>query len=1169
MDDNAPAEPLDIRGKVKRLVARWSALKDLELYPPPAKDPTEEEIDWRDEVWLAPPTPYPGLRSFAPNETTLFFARQRQINGLVQRLADNNIIAVLGGSGCGKSSLVRAGLIPHLSTTAAVPGRKGSWYAIEFRPGDDLNAALIGGIRDSIISPVAKFKPDDDRELGRRALVSALALDSSLENAEEETVVHEAMRAITSRLFETADGDDLRSAKLDVDAVLELARGVLDRIDIRISRGARAGPPNLLILVDQFEEAFRPEVSVAGFGNLHRLLDATFHGRPDSLYIALTLRSEELHRCAEAGLANIITESAYLLGPLSDEQDRRQIIVEPARAVFADWIWNDEPSLEPGTAPFDDKVVEVLLAESLNVLNGGGHKSDYLPLLQHALQRLWDSSMLRWQSEVNDNQSPDLRIQVDDLKRITNGDVNPGFLNRCLNKHANQAYEEALREAAKHFSDGSEGRKTAALVVWTIFSAMARRDDRGNWARRSVGIEWIVELLGEIDVNAPASREAAADVLRIFLNHGYLNVSGPEGKEKYEVSHEALIRNWTRYVEWLHELEAVEYSVREVASNLEKRRKKDAMPRSEEAVTRGGFRRVYKAALDWLLDRKALDWLLERREKRAAALITDQYRESIGKVVGDQKKVSIGLAAALLADSERRRSARLMGAAREDGSVALHSMQADDLENAMRARIKEMEPDWKLADVASKRSIPRLAYATILTAFLGVFLLGGWALSLLAGAKLERSQNRLYFGAVAAAGNLGERWLEAGAFELKKAHAGINEHRDEEEWTDGQPATKEMELTIDNWERAARKFTGAVVFRKPAIEPDGREQADCTTSGPKLLRDIGRISLGVRFDQNSKSWRPAVESNVDAPEASSEILASESDLVSVGNEGDIICLSRKAPLLMNWPKDAQAPRFWMLGLRCRKFGEGVCISWLPNPQPLDTAYSKIYASKESKTPWQLLWPTNNPRNARSRNVIFDFEEPLRQGQARIGFAFKLDEKNWAVADTTPGVLEPYIVPDGMDRLSILPDSTKKCEDKADCMEFKTGAASARFDYAQVILVQGSEKPDPCTSGEQRECRVVITIGAVPSEGNQPLSVWSWTFSSTPMDVSSINTNGRVLEFSTMDGLWRRGVVGVNALAEHVNILAGSEEPHPNDVSKACQSTGCMDWSAPDESAWEW
>ena len=59
-------------------------------------------------------SPYPGLRTFEPEESFLFFGREEQTRELLARLADHRLLAVVGTSGSGKSSLVRAGLVPAL-----------------------------------------------------------------------------------------------------------------------------------------------------------------------------------------------------------------------------------------------------------------------------------------------------------------------------------------------------------------------------------------------------------------------------------------------------------------------------------------------------------------------------------------------------------------------------------------------------------------------------------------------------------------------------------------------------------------------------------------------------------------------------------------------------------------------------------------------------------------------------------------------------------------------------------------------------------------------------------------------------------------------------------------------------------------------------------------------
>src|SRR4051812_11053289 len=80
--------------------------------------------------------PYPGLRSFDTHEAHLFFGRDQQVIDLLERLAHNRFVAVLGLSGSGKSSLVKAGLIPALHRGRLLePGL--IWRTAIARPGGD------------------------------------------------------------------------------------------------------------------------------------------------------------------------------------------------------------------------------------------------------------------------------------------------------------------------------------------------------------------------------------------------------------------------------------------------------------------------------------------------------------------------------------------------------------------------------------------------------------------------------------------------------------------------------------------------------------------------------------------------------------------------------------------------------------------------------------------------------------------------------------------------------------------------------------------------------------------------------------------------------------------------------------------------------------------------
>lgn len=1148
MNDNATNVILERHKRIERLVARWDELRRERMgQKGPEKTPPEIDDDERRELlWLTSPAPYPGLRSFGPDETALFFAREAQTDGLVQRLAKSNIMVVLGGSGCGKSSLVRAGLIPRLSTSASVPGLKGRWYVVEFRPGTDPSSALVDGFRDSIVAPVARFAPPDDPLLGRRALVKALDLDETLLQAEtDDALRREAVAAIRRRLFGNAEADALRAASLKVEGVFDLARSVLDRLDIELSRGARAGPPNLLMLIDQFEETFRTEVTPQGQGNLCRLIKETFTQRPPSLFLALTLRSEELHRCAEAGLANIVTETAYLLGPLDDEKARREIIVKPAQAVFGDWIWAHEEDSDRGTAPFDPEVVQLLMNESQHAMAALSHKSDYLPLLQHALLRLWDAAMERWQKELATGSAVDLGIHVADLEEIADG-VKPDFLVRCLNKYADKARDDAVEKVAGYFK-GPDALVQAERVVRTAFCAMARKDDRGNWARRFVTPARVAMLLDD----DAADRAAAKEVLRVFKRAGYLNRSGSDKDKKFDVSHEALIRNWDTYNEWLREIGALQHSLREVANNLE-----------IESANAAGRR----SAWDW-----AWDWIRERNESRAREIIPDRFREDIGKVVGPARSVSMGLAAALLADGERRKAVREAGGALPadaQATAALEAREREALETEMRGRVEAMAEPWGRAVAASQRYLPRWIIVPSVVGLITVAVGGGLLYSIAKTNELTRSQNRLHFGAVAAAGNLDvPRWMEAGAFELERVHNRIDAHRGEENWSDNRSALDEMSLSMSSWERAARQLAGAVVFRDLPAMPDDPPKAKCSIVGTELLRQVGTISFGVKFDAGKNSWWPHIKTASRANAAP----AADPRLYPLAQNGDMICLSSTIPLVMVWAAGQEKePKFWQLGVTCRKFTSNSCAEWLLDPLLLRVTFSKTYANVRAEPPWRKLWRAKSGGNAGASlwaNLeVYDFKSLVHEAPSRVGFAFKFN-KEWIIADTTPGALAPYVLWGASDMERVC--TSASCE---------FDMSSSKVSVVSEIKPQGQkDNPSNCTSSESEDCVVTLKVQSVPSESNGYLPIWTWTLPGSAVDI--VATDGQSMDFHTVDGLWRRSMVGVQTLAEHVKILAGSMSDEPSrekldvlDLSDACQKTGCKDWTPVTDSearAWQW
>ncbi len=105
----------------------------------------EQELNWRElQDWDASQSPYPGLPAFTEELAPVFFGRDRDIEAVCERASSEALQApafllLLGASGYGKSSLLRAGVVPRLRAD----GKR--WLLLNpFRPGQNPFDALAG-----------------------------------------------------------------------------------------------------------------------------------------------------------------------------------------------------------------------------------------------------------------------------------------------------------------------------------------------------------------------------------------------------------------------------------------------------------------------------------------------------------------------------------------------------------------------------------------------------------------------------------------------------------------------------------------------------------------------------------------------------------------------------------------------------------------------------------------------------------------------------------------------------------------------------------------------------------------------------------------------------------------------------------------------------------------
>ncbi|HEU5407519.1 MAG TPA: SUMF1/EgtB/PvdO family nonheme iron enzyme, partial [Nitrospira sp.] len=375
---------------------------------------------------LATICPYRGLLYFQEEDAPFFFGREAAIRQLTSAMQQHNLVAVVGASGNGKSSIVRAGLVPQLRRS-----RDHVWEVATMTPTD---------------RPV-------------HALATAL------------------MPLIEPNLSETdwvIERNKLAKVLLNREASL---RDFVDRLLAK-----QPGTDRLLLIADQWEELFtlgKEEDARRCF--IDNILEATAATR---LSVVLTLRGDFFGRAITdyRPLSDRVQGAQVNLGPMQRDE-LRQAIEEPARKVSL--------SFEPGLV---DRILEQ-----------AGEEPGNLPLIEFVLRQLWEK------------------------------------------RRGSELHHEAY---------GAMGELKGAIATKadSIYDSLSQQDQR---RMQQIFLRLVRLGEGEADTRRRAMkvelRHEPQDLVRTLIGERLLVTSrlADGTEETIEVSHEALVRHWSKLKGWI------------------------------------------------------------------------------------------------------------------------------------------------------------------------------------------------------------------------------------------------------------------------------------------------------------------------------------------------------------------------------------------------------------------------------------------------------------------------------------------------------------------------------------------------------------------------------------------------------------------------------------------
>ncbi len=498
--------------------------------------------------------PYRGLQSFEEEHSQLFFGRKELVEELYKKIsnAKSSLTVVSGISGSGKSSLVKAGLIPYLRQNHSQ-----KWYILKpMRPSESPFTALartlllITSNNDIVVSKQLDNLHFLDEILKQEITTLNQRIDEGDINSESDELFqleqkvkkYERIVDIWNRATQEAKQllivdyfDELNNLCRDKNKQMLLQKAVLDCLNplsqrlhdpnefIKIVKtwGEQKPGIRLLLVIDQFEELItlssqskedkqNQQPNLTESQQFLKLLEATLAANLPQLSIMVTLRSDFEPRFLNSeALKSYWTHARFPVRAMRSDE-LRSAIERPAAEMA---LYFEQLPLQRN--PVDKLVDEV------RQMPGA------LPLLSFTLSELYIKLAKKWV----DGESSDRALTLD-AEFDREGGV-AGSLTRRANKEYDSLPDDAHRDTMRR----------VMLRMVTI--------EGGESARRRVPLSELV-YADKHDPSKPDDEEnQRVELVLKRLNEARLIVSGQETGEPYvEPAHDFLVRSWDKLQKW-------------------------------------------------------------------------------------------------------------------------------------------------------------------------------------------------------------------------------------------------------------------------------------------------------------------------------------------------------------------------------------------------------------------------------------------------------------------------------------------------------------------------------------------------------------------------------------------------------------------------------------------